>query len=105
MPNARDTAAMRAAKITSAALAEPPALPPLSAEELKAADQEITAKLRQLAKDLRQRNLENAVCLAQQAAAGYGPLVEHFAELGRRYGHLLQAPPKPRLRLVRGGSK
>jgi hypothetical protein len=53
---------------------------------------------------LQKRNLSNAVYLAQQAAAGYGPLVEHFAELGRRYAHLLEAPPKPSLRVIEGGN-
>jgi hypothetical protein len=60
--------------------------------------------LQDLVAELHQRNLDNAVHLAQQAAAGYGPLVEHFAELRRRYGRLLNAPPKPGLRVIKGGA-
>ena len=62
-------------------------------------------KLRQLAADLRRRNLDNAVRLAQQAAAGH----EHFAELGRRCADELLSPrahhPRshPGLRIVEGG--
>ena len=51
-----------------------------------------------------QRNLDNAVALAQQAARRQGPLVEHFGELGRRFQHLLQAPPKPDLHIIKGGA-
>ena len=53
---------------------------------------------------MQKSNLMNAVYLAQQAAAGFGPLVDHFAELGRRYAHLLEAPPKPSLRVIEGGN-
>jgi hypothetical protein len=79
-----------------------PELPPKTEEELARA-RDITARLQRVVAELRQRNLDNAVLLAQQAAAGRGPLVEHFMELGRRYGELLDAPPRPCLRVVEGG--
>jgi hypothetical protein len=63
---------------------EPPEMPPATEEELAHA-RDISAKLRALAAELHQRNLNNVVLLAQQAAAGRGPLVEHFAELGQRH--------------------
>lgn len=90
---------MRTRKVKVPGPVELPSLPPKTADEIKQ-DERILAQLRQLTADLRQRNLRNAVLLAQQAAAGYGPLVDHFAELGRRYVNLLEAPKKPRLFLV-----
>ena len=42
-----------------------------------------------MADDLHARNLANGVALAQQAAGQGGPLADVFAELGRRYSHLL----------------
>jgi hypothetical protein len=52
-----------------------------------------------------QRNLDWAVALAQQAAQHRGPLVAHFAELGRRFGETLsELTPKPTLRVVKGGA-
>ena len=45
--------------------------------------------LRSAADALHTRNLANGVALAQQAADGHGPLASVFAELGRRYSHLL----------------
>jgi hypothetical protein len=84
---------------------EPPEMPPMppKTEAELAADREISERLRRVVAELRQRNPDNAVLLAQQAAAGRGPLVEHFRELGRRYGELLDAPPRPCLRVVKGG--
>jgi hypothetical protein len=38
------------------------------------------------------------------SARGRGPLVEHFAELGRRYAHLLREPEKLGLRVIQGGA-
>ena len=29
-----------------------------------------------------------------------GPLIEHFQELGRRFAHVLDAPPKPGMRVI-----
>lgn len=81
----------------------PPAMPPRTAKE-EAQSRELVRQLERLSAELRQRNLTNAVYLAQQAVAGYGPLVDHFAELGRRYAHLLEAPPKPSLRVIEGGN-
>lgn len=83
------------------AITEPPlAIPPLTPEEL-AAERRITLGLQELADRLHRRNLHHAVLLAQQAQCGRGPLVEHFAEIGRRFSHLLDAPQKPKLRLVK----
>lgn len=81
----------------------PPDLPPLSEQEI-ALEREITAGLQGLAARLHQRNLDNAVVLAQQAARGRGPLVAHFAELGHRYAGLLDRPQRPALRVVKGES-
>ena len=84
-----------------------PAMPPeapLTEEELAHEKAQIE-RLNEVVRLLRQRNLDNAVRLAQQAAAGRGPLVDHFAELGRRFGHTLSAPPpRPKLRVVSGGA-
>ena len=44
---------------------------------------ELVARMEEACRLLRQRNLTNAVYLAQQASAGYGPLVEHFAGSAR----------------------
>lgn len=67
-----------------------------------AANEQITADLRALVHQLEQRSLDHAVILAQQAAQRRGPLIEHFKELGRRFGADLAQPPsrKPTLRLV-----
>jgi len=77
-------------------------MPPKTEEE-EAFSREITRRLDELIIRQQQLNLSCAVVLAQQAARGVGPLVEHFAELGRRYAHLLDAPPKPTLRVVKRG--
>jgi hypothetical protein len=61
--------------------------------------------LQEAARIQRQRNLDNAVLLAQQAARGIGPLVAHFGELGRRFVAELDAPSsKPKLRIVKDGA-
>jgi hypothetical protein len=84
-------------------LPPPPAHPPPTEAEL-AKSREITRLLRELTADLKQRNLDWAVALAQQAARGRGPLVDHFAELGRRFGPSLQAHEKPsRFQVIEGG--
>ena len=91
---------MSARKPRRARTEEPlaPPMPPPTERE-KAISREITDGLHQLARELRQRNLDNAVLLAQQAARGRGPLVEHFRELGRRFDGTLSEPPaKPKLR-------
>jgi hypothetical protein len=77
-------------------------MPPKTPEE-EAFSREMVQTLQSLARDLQQRNLASAVALAQQALSGRGPLVAHFAELGRRFGHTLREPAKPSLRVVEGG--
>ncbi len=84
------------------ATVSPPPMPPITEEET-AFDLEITRRLEEMIIRQRQTNLSRAVVLAQQAARGTGPLVEHFAELGRRYAHLVDAPPQPTLRIIDGG--
>ena len=81
-----------------------PEEPPQTPEE-RAAQLERIRIMQGLIAELRQRNLQNAVLLAQQAAAGNGPLVDHFAELGRPFAHELRsAPSSGRLQLVDGGA-
>ncbi len=77
-----------------------PTPPPLTDAEV-AQERQIIAGLQELTVRLRQRNLDTAVLLAQQAARGQGPLVDHFQELGRRYAKALDGPDKPALRLVK----
>jgi hypothetical protein len=85
-------------------LPPPPPYPPESEAEL-AKSREITRLLRELADDLKQRNLNWAIALAQQAARGRGPLVDHFAELGRRFGPSIQAHEKPsKFQVIEGGN-
>ena len=88
---------------TLAPLVLPP-MPPPTAEEI-AREEQLLAKMEEALAGLRQRTLNIAVALAQQAARGQGPLVDHFQELGRRYHKLLDAPQKPTLRVVKGGAK
>jgi len=88
-------------KRTPQTVSLPPAMPPLTPAEI-AAEERLIEDMRQLAADLRQRNLDNAVLLAKMAAAGRGPLIEHFAELGRRFAGTLSEPP-PKLRVITGG--
>ena len=52
-----------------------PEMPPKTEAELEA-NRQITAGLQSLVAQLHQRNLENAVLLAQQAARGQGPVVQ-----------------------------
>jgi hypothetical protein len=86
-----------------AALPPPPPQPPKTEAE-KAHDSEITRRLWELAAEFKQRNLNLAVDLARQAARGNGPLVDHFAELGRRFGPSLQAHEKPsKFQVIEGG--
>ena len=79
--------------------------PPLQFPELPV--DPLTARIRQLRDDVRTQNLINAVRLAEQAAAGHGPLVDHFCELGRRYGHRLLRPAPREVRkafqVIEGG--
>lgn len=81
----------------------PPPMPPTTDEE-EASNREITRRLEEMIIRQRQLNLSRAVVLAQQAARDVGPLVEHFAELGRRYAHLVDTPPRPTLRVIDGGA-
>lgn len=62
-----------------------PALPaiPSSDRDIEA-NRRIVAELEDAVAQLRQRSLDRAILLAQQAACGHGPLVEHFVELGSR---------------------
>jgi hypothetical protein len=89
----------RAAAVTDAVV--PLQLPPETAEEL-AASRKTLLMLQEATRQVRQRNLQNAVFLAQQALGGRGPLGEHFAELRRRYGSTLGASSKPRFRVIEG---
>jgi hypothetical protein len=58
--------------------------PPMTAAEIEKENQ-LLEMMRALVPALKQRNLNNAVWLANQAARGEGPLVKHFAEL-EQYG-------------------
>ena len=82
-----------------------PALPPPTATE-EAAARSLTARMRRLADEVRARNLAGAVLLAQQAACGHGPLVEHFNQLGRDWGHLLRPTNAKRtaFQVIEGGA-
>jgi hypothetical protein len=67
----------------------------------------LSVELRILGNKLRQRNLDNAVKLAIEAAQGRGELVEHFAELGRCYGDRTDTLPRHKkaeaFRIIPGG--
>jgi len=108
MTEAKDSTTTRRRRAGAKARASEPAqmIPTVpQTEEEKRESEDMIRQLAALAAELRQRNLNRAVRLAQQAAGGRGPLVAHFAELGRRFGHTLdQTPPKPRLRVVEGGA-
>ena len=62
---------------------------PSKTQDERAAAANLTQSLRRMADDLHARNLANGVALARQAAGQGGPLADVFAELGRRYSHLL----------------
>ena len=79
-------------------------MPPPTAEAI-AKEEQLLARMEEVFAGLRQRNLDIAVALAQQAARGQGSLIDHFQELGRRYHKLLDAPQKPTLRVVKGGAQ
>ncbi|WP_284945742.1 hypothetical protein [Acidisoma cladoniae] len=81
-----------------------PPQPPQTEKE-KAASLELREMMRGMADGLQQRNLDAAVALARQAARRRGPLVDHFAELGRRFGSEIDPHEKPNLRLVKGGGR
>jgi hypothetical protein len=77
-------------------------MPPLTPNEISH-KAEMAATLQELAALCEQRNLNRAVALAVEAAAGRGELQAHFAEIGRRFGGTLGAAEKrPALRLVGG---
>jgi hypothetical protein len=98
---------MSARKSPSTTKVEAPVAPPMPppTEEEQAQSRRVTATLQEACVVLHQRNLDSAVLLAQQAARGRGPLVDHFAELGRRFGHTLDTPPpRPKLRVIKGGA-
>ena len=78
-------------------------MPPETPEEIEAS-LEMRAILAEMAKVQRQRNLDNAVLLAQQAARGHGDLIEYFGELGRRFGNTLSKPKSGKLRVIKGGA-
>jgi hypothetical protein len=88
--------------VTASPVDAPMSLPPSTAEELRTSA-ECHEWLRVLTTQLQQNNLDNAVTLAMEAAAGRGELIDHFAELGRRFGHTIgKVKPRPVLRLVGG---
>ena len=67
-----------------------PPLEPMSPEaEREAIDRELREVKEELSRLTRRVNLSRAVRLAEQAERGEGPLVEHFADLGQRYAHLV----------------
>jgi aminoglycoside phosphotransferase (APT) family kinase protein len=79
----------------------PPPLPPKSDDEQRALEA-IASTLRELAKVQQQRNLDAAVRLAVEAAAGHGELVERFAELGRRFGDFRLTKQYPQFSVIEG---
>ena len=82
-------------------LPPPPPMPARTSEEI-AKSAELSRRIEELTKIVRQQNLDHAVTLAQMAARGRGPLVDHFHELGRRFAHVVDKPPKPALRVIKG---
>jgi len=83
--------------------------PPTEAEREQ--ERKILLQLEDLRLLWQRRNLEAAVGLATEALAGHGPLVEHFAELGRRFGHdfrsrkaTTQAARARRFAVIEGGA-
>ncbi|WP_242013193.1 hypothetical protein [Acetobacter sicerae] len=84
----------------------PPDMPRLPSDEASGGAS-ILADLDDLVKTLRQRNLNNAVRLAMEAAQGRGELVDHFHELGRRFGSSTDNSPRrkksDRFKVIEGG--
>ncbi len=97
-------------------------IPQKTANE-RAASARLSQRMRDMVDELRARNLANGLALAQQAAKHQGQLVDVFAELGRRYSHLLdetggrtvltedglvklpaRKPKRATLRLIEGGA-
>jgi len=97
---------MKKPRTVLAAQPEMPAHPPLTEAE-QASHFRLIRVMDEIIVVLRQQSLDAAVGLAMQAARGEGPLVDHFAELGRRFaGELTKAPPAPRktrLQVIEGG--
>lgn len=84
------------------------ALPSVPKTEAELRTQALFARiLNKQADELRRRNLANAVKLAIEAAAGRGELIDHFAELGRRFGASTDTEPRQsgqrRLSVIEGG--
>lgn len=83
-----------------------PPLPPSPNEEKQTHELTHLLYFERLEKRLRQSKLNASIQLAMEAARGEGILVEHFVELGRRFGSST-AKHRPRtrdkLRLIRGG--
>lgn len=78
-----------------------PEIPPvILTEEEQAERGALFRRAEKTARMLRQRNLDNAVLLAQEAARGRGELVDYFAELGRRFGST--TVKRPKLRIIEG---
>lgn len=99
--NPKTTTRRKVAERSAVVPAVPPEAPLTPAEEMQ--HRELLASIHNLTADLRRHNLNNAVLLAQRALMVGGPLADHFAELGRRFGPTLKQPRKPALRVVQGG--
>ena len=88
-----------------------PEMPPKTEAE-QAINRKMLDEMRALTALLHKRNLDNAVLLAQMAAAGRltalgeSGLADHFAELGRRFYELLKRPtPRKRgFHVINGGA-
>ncbi|GBR08877.1 Mce/MlaD family protein [Acetobacter oeni] len=79
-----------------------PPQPPLSRQEQSEKDQ-LLADMQRILRQLDQEHLNNAVSLAMEAARGQGELVEHFAELGRRFGSHSAKSSQRKLHVIEGG--
>jgi hypothetical protein len=86
---------------------------PMPTADEQASERKLLQQMKDLADLLQRRNLDSAVQLAIQASKGEGPLVDHFMELGRRFGGELrnarwkapQPARKKTLRVIDGGNK
>ena len=58
-------------------------------------ERQLLLKMQFLTATPRQRNLDNAVILAQQATRRLVPLVVHFQEVRRRFADTLDILPEP----------